>query len=272
MGYPNYPAKHAEAAFISRSQVLAQLREGPEALPATLPEAAVICYQRILWDVVCADSAGTAKSVLGMRTLGETGHKVGVVGGFGIGAPAACLVLEGLIAFGVRRFVSVGIAGSLQPDIAIGDLVVCEKAIRDEGTSYHYLPACRYALASPDLTVRLRNAMDKRGAAYRVGASWTIDAPYRETCAEIRQYQREGVATVDMEASALFAVAAYRGVEMGALFTISDSLAGEEWQHRFRGQEVARGLQALFQVAVASLVQWGHDNEHAVEPSPGAGG
>ncbi len=254
MGYPNYPAKYAEAAFISREQVLAQLREGAEAMPTTAPEAAVICYQRVLWDAVCADSAGTAESVLGMRTLGETGHKVGVLGGFGIGAPAACVVLEGLIAFGVKRFVSVGIAGSLQPDIAIGDLIVCEKAIRDEGTSYHYLPASRHASASPGLTLRLRTAMDRHGLAYRIGASWTIDAPYRETTAEIRRYQREGVATVDMEASALFAVAAYRGVEIGALFTISDSLAGEEWQHRFRGQEVGRGLQALLQVAVGSLV------------------
>jgi uridine phosphorylase len=253
MGYPNYPAKHAEAAFISREQVLAQLREGPEAPPATLPEAAVVCYQRTLWDAVCADSAGTAKSVLGMRTLGETGHRVGVVGGFGIGAPAACLVLEGLIAFGLKRFVSVGIAGSLQPDIAIGDLIVCEKAIRDEGTSYHYLPASRHAFASPGLTLRLKTAMGRHELAYRVGVSWTIDAPYRETTAEIRQYQRQGVATVDMEASALFAVAAYRGVEMGVLFTISDTLAGDEWQHRFRGPEVSAGLQTLYRVALTSL-------------------
>ena len=109
----------------------------------TLPEAVVICYQQSLWDAVCSDTAGTAQSVVGMRTLAEMDHKVGVVGGFGIGAPAACVVLEGLIAFGVKRFVSVGFAGSLQPDLRIGDIVVCDKAIRDEGTSYHYLPASR---------------------------------------------------------------------------------------------------------------------------------
>jgi uridine phosphorylase len=254
MSYPNYPAKHAEAAYISREQVLGQLRAGAGAQPMVLPEAAVICYQRTLWDSICADSTGTDQSVVGMRTLAATNHKVGVVGGFGIGAPAACVVLEGLIAFGIRRFVSVGLAGSVQPDMDIGDIVVCDKAIRDEGTSYHYLPASRHAYASPDLTARLRSALDQRGVAYRVGTTWTIDAPYRETCAEIRQYQREGVATVDMEASALFAVAEYRGVEMAALFTISDSLAGDEWRHSFRGPEVNAGLQTLYRAALDTLV------------------
>ena len=138
MSYPIYPAKHAEAAFISREQVLAQHRAGVSTQPTVLPEAVVICYQRLLWDAICADPADTAQSVVGMRTITETNHRVGVVGGFGIGAPAACVVLEGLIAFGIRRFVSVGLAGSLQPDIGIGDIVVCDRAIRDEGTSYYY--------------------------------------------------------------------------------------------------------------------------------------
>jgi uridine phosphorylase len=253
MGYPKYPAKHSEAAYISREQVLAQLRAGTGAEQSVLPEAVVICYQKMLWDAVCADSAGTAQSVVGMRTLAAMSHSVGVVGGFGIGAPAACVVMEGLIAFGIRRFVSVGLAGSLQPDIQIGEVVLCDKAIRDEGTSYHYLPASRYAAASPELTARLRNALKQRGVAYRLGTSWTIDAPYRETVAEIRQYRCEGIATVDMEAAALFAVAEYRGVEVGALFTISDSLAGDEWRHSFRGPEVRAGLQTLYQVALDSL-------------------
>ena len=249
MGYPNYPAKHAEAAFI-RSE---QLRGPAQDQPMTLPEAVVICYQQSLWDAVCADTAGTAQSVVGMRTLAAMDHKVGVVGGFGIGAPAACVVLEGLIAFGVKRFVSVGFAGSLQPDLRIGDIVVCDKAIRDEGTSYHYLPASRYALASPEVTARLRTALEQLAIPYRLGTSWTIDAPYRETTAEIRLYQAQGVATVDMEASALFAVAAYRGVEMGALFTISDLLAGDEWRQSFKGPEVRTGLQTVYQAALTSL-------------------
>ena len=108
--------------------------------------------------------------------------------------------------------------------MAIGDIVVCDRAIRDEGTSHHYLPPDTYAHASSAATARLVDALQATGTPHSVGTSWTIDAPYRETIAEVRHYQAEGVLAVEMEAAALFAVAAYRGVEMGSLLTISDTL------------------------------------------------
>jgi uridine phosphorylase len=132
-------------------------------------------------------------------------------------------------------------------------LVVCDKAIRDEGTSYHYLPASRYAHASPEMVTQLVLATERLDLAYRLGPSWTIDAPYRETVAEIDLYRREGVLTVEMEASALFAVAAYRGVEMGAMFTISDLLSGPKWDPHLWSKEVTTGLYTLYKVAVESL-------------------
>ena len=92
--------------------------------------------------------------------------------------------------------------------------MVCEKAIRDEGTSHHYLKPSKYAYASKDMTQKIKNSLDKFKQKYFVGTSWTIDAPYRETVAEATQYQKEGVATVEMEASALFAVSQYRNVEL----------------------------------------------------------
>jgi uridine phosphorylase len=183
----------------------------------------------------------------------DTDHKVGIVGGFGFGAPAACLRLEGLIAYGVKRFASIGTAGALQKDLHIGDLVVCDRAIRDEGVSYHYQEASKYAHASPEMVSRLTRAAEKLKLPHRLGTSWTIDAPYRETTVEVRHYQGEGVMTVEMEASALFAVAAYHDIEMGAMFTISDSLAGEVWDPQFDSEAVTNGLFTLYQVAVESL-------------------
>ena len=109
------------------------------------------------------------------------------------------IALEELIAFGVKRFISIGTAGTLQKDIKVGDLIVCEKAIRDEGTSYHYLKPSKYAYASKEMTKRIKNALDALEQKYFVGTSWTIDAPYRETVVEARQYQKEGVATVEMK-------------------------------------------------------------------------
>ena len=83
------------------------------------------------------------------------------------------------------------------------------------------------------MTSRLVDALQATGTPHSVGTSWTIDAPYRETIAEVQHYQAAGVLAVEMEAAALFAVAAYRGVEMGALLTISDTLGDLTWDPHF---------------------------------------
>ena len=164
------------------------------------------------------------------------------------------MVLEELIVQGIRRFLSIGTAGSLQRDLGIGDIVVCDRAIRDEGTSHHYLPPDTYAHASPAATARLVDALQATGTPHSVGTSWTTDAPpYRETIAEVRHYQAAGVLAVEMEAAALFAVAAYRGVEMGALLTISDTLGDLKWDPHFRSDTTRESLETLYRVAVQAL-------------------
>ena len=178
-----------------------------------------------------------------LHSLDETDDRIAVAGGFGIGAPGAIVVLEGLIVQGIRRFLSIGTAGSLQRHLAIGDIVVCDRAIRDEGTSHHYLPPDTYAHASPAATARLVDALQATGTPHSVGTSWTTDAPYRETIAEVQHYQAEGVLAVEMEAAALFAVAAYRGVEMGSLLTISDTLGDLKWDPHFRSDTTRESLE-----------------------------
>lgn len=176
-----------------------------------------------------------------------------IMGGFGIGASVAATLLEELIAFGVKKFISVGSAGTLQKNIKIGDLIVCDKAIRDEGTSYHYLKPEKYAHASAKITTRIRQALNDRKQKYHIGTSWTVDAPYRETIVEVGQYQKEGVATVEMEVAALFAVAQYRKVEMGAIFTRSDSLASLKWKPKFHLKKTNKGLETIYKAALSAL-------------------
>jgi uridine phosphorylase len=132
--------------------------------------------------------------------------------------------------------------------------MLCEKAIRDEGTSHHYIKPSKYAYASKTMTVKIRKALEKRKQRYVIGTSWTIDAPFRETVAEAKKYQKEGVATVEMEASALFAVAEFRNVELGAIFTISDSLAELEWKPKFHLKKTSKGLEKLYAVAIDALL------------------
>ncbi len=221
------------------------------------PAGVIFCYQQRLLDYVL-DQHKTRR-VQGfygeMYLLEETKNRIAILGRFGIGAPIVVTLLEELIAFGVRRFISVGTAGTLQKHLCVGDLVVCDRAIRDEGTSYHYLKPSKYAYASREMTQFIKAALDAFEQKYVVGTSWTTDAPYRETVAEARQYQKEGVATVEMEASALFAVAQFRGVEMGAMFTISDSLAELQWSPRFHSRKTSGGLETLYDVALAALLR-----------------
>jgi len=254
MPYPNFPNKHREEAFVTPEAAVAHFVKEPPPFP--FPEAVIFCYQSSLLAHILEqhETRGVQRGTYRhLHWLQETGNRVAVAGGFGVGAPAVVLVLEALIVQGVRRFLTIGTAGSLQKHMGIGGIVVCDCAIRDEGTSHHYLPPEKYAHATPAMTARLEDALTSTGTPYSVGTSWTIDAPYRETVAEVQHYQAEGVLTVEMEAAALFAVAAYRGVEMGSLLTISDSLADLTWDPQFRSDTTREGLETLYRVALAAL-------------------
>lgn len=255
MPFPNFPNKHREESFITPAAAVAHFVT--EAPPLPFPDAVIFCYQSSLLAHILEqhETNGVERGTYRhLHWLRETDNRVAVAGGFGVGAPAVILVMEALIVQGIHRFLSIGTAGSLQKHVAIGDIVVCDRAIRDEGTSHHYLPPEKYAHASLDMTARLLGALKNSGTPYAVGTSWTIDAPYRETVAEVRHYQSEGVLTVEMEAAALFAVAAYRGVEMGSLLTISDSLADLTWDPQFRSDTTREGLETLYRVALKSLL------------------
>ena len=259
MSFPNYPAKHTEDALFTPDDYLPYLRSVGEVSSAPPPEGVILCYQKSLWTDICAkhtdnSSEGARPGFGNLRIVRETHGRIGVVGGFGFGAPSTCFLLEQLIASGVGRFISIGTAGSLQKDLGIGDLIVCNKAIRDEGTSHHYAAPSKYAEAGREITARLISVLENGGIPYRSGASWTTDAPYRETIAEARIYQQEGILSVEMEASALFTVAKYRDVELGAMFTISDSLADLKWHPATRSAEVRNGLKTLYEIALQSLM------------------
>lgn len=141
-----------------------------------------------------------------------------------IGAPAAILFLELAIARGVRTILVCGIAGSLQPDLPIGSLVVVGGAEREDGTSHHYLPAGEVVVPDSGLVKKLAAASRDSGPEAVVGRSWTIDAVFRETAGAIARHQKKGVAVVDMEAAAIFALAKVRGCRAGLVVAVSDEV------------------------------------------------
>jgi len=252
--YPNFPGKHAEEPFFTPDQLFEYARRTGRLRDFEPPSAVVLCYQRSLWLHALGTRGIDRRSLSLYRTLAplpDTDGRVAIIGDFGIGAPAAAAVLEELAALGVRTFVSLGTAGTLQHACAIGDVVVCERAIRDEGVSHHYLPPGKYSEPDAALTAALHDALGGTR-----GTSWTIDTPYRETVAEARHYQGEGVLCVEMEAAALFAVAQRLEVALGSAFVISDSLADLVWDPQFSSDATERGLEAVFEKVVSLLTSY----------------
>jgi uridine phosphorylase len=150
----------------------------------------------------------------------------------GVGAPLAAALLEEVIALGCRNFIACGGAGVLNRELAQGHLVVPTAAVRDEGTSYHYLPPGREALPSPAAVVSIEETLQRRKVEYILGKTWTTDAIYRETRPRMALRRSEGCITVEMEAAALFAVAHFRGVHLGQILYCGDNLDADEWDSR----------------------------------------
>ena len=150
----------------------------------------------------------------------------------GIGGPMAAASLEQAIALGCRKFIACGGAGVLDKEIAVGHILVPAAAVRDEGTSYHYLAPAREVSASPEGVAAIERVLRAEQVEYLVSKTWTTDAPYRETPAKIRRRKAEGCLTVEMEAAAFFAVAQFRGVTFAQMLYGGDDVSGSAWDNR----------------------------------------
>jgi len=158
---------------------------------------------------------------------------VGITYPRGVGGPATVIRSEELAAVGAREFIGVGYAGAISPDLAPGDVVVCDSAVRDEGTSHHYAHPDVLARPSDSLTRWIEQSLAAANIPFRKGESWTTDAPYRETRAELRHYRRRGVLTVEMEAAAMFIFARHRGLRAASVLVVSDVLREKGWKPHF---------------------------------------
>jgi uridine phosphorylase len=256
MSFPNFPNKYGGKAVIGPERVNEERRLHGLWPAGPSPVGAIICYDPTLWTRVAdlPDRVACNGWLEGAFLMPWKDQWVLVMKATGVGAPTSAITLEELIASGITRLVTMGTAGALQEDLKIGDILVCDRAIRDEGTSHHYLPPARFAHACPILTTQLCAALDRQGTRYRRATSWTTDAPYRETIEEVRHYRAEGIATVEMEAAALFAVGEYRGASVASILTISDIVSETGWQQAFRTDELLGKLLQLFEVALHTIV------------------
>src|SRR5260221_6337572 len=154
------------------------------------------------------------------------------INGCSVGAPFAVLIAEELFASGCRFLLSLTSAGQITPSGLTPYFVIIDRALRDEGTSYHYASPSDYADADEDLVARAAAALEKNKQAFFIGPTWTTDAPFRETTAAIEAARSKGILAVEMEAAALYAFARATGTAVLCLAHVTNSMGqvGEDFE------------------------------------------
>ena len=182
-----------------------------------------------------------------LDTFDLGGQCVGIVGRV-VGASFAVLVAEELFASGCHLLVSLTSAGQIIPAGAPPYFVVIDRALRDEGTSYHYVNPSEFADADPELVEAAATALARLATRAIVGASWTTDAPFRETEAAIESARGKGILAVEMEASALYAFACAANVKVLCLAHVTNTMGqgGDDFE-----KGIADGAQDAFTVLAA---------------------
>ena len=159
-----------------------------------------------------------------LDTFSLANQKLGIVG-CAVGAPFAVLVAEELFASGCQLLISVTSAGQIVPAGNPPYFVIIDRALRDEGTSYHYASPTEFSEADPALIARTATALKASGSAPIVGSSWTTDAPFRETAEAVNFAGAKGVLAVEMESAALYTFARVSGAKVLCIAHVTNTMA-----------------------------------------------
>src|SRR5256714_8738841 len=171
-----------------------------------------------------------------------------------VGAPFAVLVAEELFASGCQLLISITSAGQILPVGQPPYVILIEQALRDEGTSYHYLPPAPYSHLAPALREMLCIAWDHTRVPLAIGGSWTTDAPFRETEAMIATCRKEGILAVEMEAAALYALAQARQYQIICFDYVTNQMGQTEREFE-KGE--ASGRETALHVISQTSYCWG---------------
>ena len=187
-----------------------------------------------------------------LATFPCAGMTCGIIGRV-VGAPFAVLVAEELFVAGCRLLISVTSAGQIAPLSIPPYVVLIDKALRDEGTSYHYLPPAPYSELRPALRSLLQAGWDATVMPLHIGSSWTTDAPFRETETAIAACRSEGIATVEMEAAALYALAQAKHYDIVCFAHVTNQMAhqGDDFE---KGPD--RGSQTMLAIVAQTARLW----------------
>ena len=186
-----------------------------------------------------------------MFAFERANQRIGIVG-CAVGAPYAVLLAEQMFASGCRLLISITSSGQLKPLAETPYFVLVERAWRDEGTSYHYLPPSDFAAANPMLIDAAEQALQEAHIPVHRGATWTTDAPFRETDAVIQQGHRLGLAAIEMETAALYAFAAAKNAPVLCFAQVTNTMAVRKGDFEKGAKQGALDALRLVEVLVGS--------------------
>jgi uridine phosphorylase len=242
MAYPKFKDKH-------KFETIVYVDHEKTKLPSNFPKKFIIFYSKNLLKYIRKRYKPKKIRELDHESFEFYQYKnIGFVKIKGIGSPVSVIALEHLIKWGGKTFLNIGYAGGLKEE----GIFLCTKALRDEGTSYHYLPHGHFTFPDKELTNKLEKYLKKNKLYYKKGITWTIDAPYRETREEINYFKKIGISTVEMESSALFALAKIRKAKIASAFVVSDTFV-DGWKPKFHKKNIKQSLYTLFDTAVDCL-------------------
>ncbi len=220
--------RYGEASVFAAENMIREARRQKNIIQNNIPEICVLDPDGDLLRYAQLHGASLCTSWACYHTqmfvLEHGGLSFGIIGN-AVGAAFAVLLAEQAFASGCKLLISLTSAGQITPVEQQGPyFVLIERALRDEGTSYHYLPPSRYAEALPTLISKIAAAARVAGVSLHVGASWTTDAPFRETATAIQAARADGILAVEMEAAALYAFGTARGKRVVCIAQITNQM------------------------------------------------
>jgi uridine phosphorylase len=220
---------HAAASVFEPSNLLREARRQRSIPDADVPGICVLDPDGDILRVLrrhsrASPSAGWACYHTDLYEFDEQGVRYGIIA-CAVGASFAVLIAEQLFVSGCRFLISVTSAGQIVAHGPPPYFVVIDRALRDEGTSYHYLPPAEFSDADPVLVDDAMAVLTERGLPAHRGAAWTTDAPFRETAEAIERARALGILAVEMEAAALYAFAQARRKPVLCLAHVTNQMA-----------------------------------------------
>jgi len=223
------------------------------AQPGDYAEACLLPGDPLRARYIAETFLGEARQVNSERSLlgytGTFGGKRVSVQASGMGCPSAAIVVEELAMLGVRRILRVGTCGGLQPDLALGDLIVAVSAVPADSTSLHLVGEEHAPTADWELVHGTVHAAKERGVRVRVGPVASSDLFYNPDRDQYRRWSRRGILAVEMEAAVLFTLGALRQIKTGCLLLVSDVLVEGELV-RISDDEMRRAVDRMTELAL----------------------